>query len=49
MDHVFLFSGAPIARQEAVTAANNFGIKVSCELWPVFCQAPYPQVTAQKR
>lgn len=49
MDHVFLFRGTPVARQEAVTASNNFGVKVSCELWPVLCQTPYPQVATQKR
>jgi hypothetical protein len=37
VDHVLLFRGAPIARQEAVTAANNFGIEVCGELWPVLC------------
>ena len=48
MNHVFLFRGTPIARQEAVAAPNNFGIEIGCELWPVLCQAAYPQVTAQK-
>lgn len=47
--HVLLFGGAPIARQEAVTAANNFGIEVRCELWPVLSQAAYPQVATQER
>lgn len=49
VDHIFLLGGAPIARQEAVSAANNFGIKVCCKLWPVLCKTAYPQVTAQKR
>ena len=37
VNHVFLFRGAPVARQEAVTAANDFGIEVGRELWPVLC------------
>ena len=49
VNHVFLFRGAPIARQEAVTTANNFGIEVGRELWPVLCQAAYSQVATQKR
>lgn len=49
VDHVFLFRGTPIARQEAVATANNFSIKVGCKFWPVLCQATYPQVATQKR
>jgi hypothetical protein len=49
VDHVFLFRGTPVARQEAVTAPNDFGIEIRCELWPVLCQTAYPQVATQKR
>ena len=42
VDHVFLFRGTPITSQEAVTAADNLCVKVSCELWPVLRQASYP-------
>jgi hypothetical protein len=48
MDHVLLFRGTPVACQKAVTAANDFGIKVSRKFWPVLRKTTYPQVATQK-
>jgi hypothetical protein len=35
--HVFLFSRTPVLSEETISAANNFGIKISGEFWPILC------------
>jgi hypothetical protein len=38
VDHVFLFASIPIACEEAIPTANDFGVKVGGQFWPVFSE-----------
>ena len=48
MHHVTFLIGAPSPRQKAISTADDFGIKVSRELWPVICKPSDTEITAEE-
>lgn len=46
--HISLLCGAPVLSEEAIARANDFCVKVCCELRPVVGEAADTQVAAEE-
>ena len=47
--HIVLLGSVPLPREEPMSAANDFGIEIRCQLGPVVSEAANAEVTAEER
>lgn len=48
MGHVCVLVGSPLLSEEPMSTANNLGVEICSEFWPIVCETTDSKVAAQE-